>query len=109
MRNRCIRSLQPALFIFAILAAGLASQQASALSMELASSGGTTILIEDNMAGDDNPAVGVVNFVGSIDSFIVVVMTGISKPQVGSATEARLDLIGVTVSGAAGGRLEFSR
>lgn len=105
MRNRSIRSLQAALFIFAILAAGLASREASALSMELASSGGTTITIGDNMAGDDDPTVGVVVFNGSIDNFVVVVMTGISKPVVGSATEARLDLSGVTVSGAAGGTL----
>ena len=97
MRNRSIRSLQAALFIFAILAAGLASRQASALSMELASSGGTTILIEDNMAGDGDPTVGVVVFNDSIDNFVVVVMTQISKPEIGSATEARLDLSGVTV------------
>lgn len=65
-------------------------------------SGTTTIEIEDNMAGDADLTTGVVVFNGSIETFNTAVVTGISKPIVGSETLARLNLNAVTTASDSG-------
>lgn len=58
----------------------------------------TTILINDNGAGDLNPAAGVVLFSGGLGDFFINVSTGLTKPTLNTAGEAETDLNSVDVS-----------
>jgi len=80
----------------------------AALKLKLVSSGGTTVEIEDNLGEDTSADVGVVGFNGSIDDFVVAVVTGISKPVIGGASLARLTLNAVTATSDSSGTLTIS-
>lgn len=100
--TRRVSGLMAAFFSIALL---LVSQDANAFQMRLESSGGTVVTVGDNAAGDIEPTVGAITFSGAIDDFTVVVNTGLSKPVLGDPTQARLDLTGVSSTGASGGTL----
>ena len=53
-------------------------------------------------AADSSAGDGFITFNGAVGAFSVNVTTGISKPIIGSASVARIDLNSVNVSGAAG-------
>jgi hypothetical protein len=65
------------------------------LAVSIESSGGTTVLVEDNMPGDLNAALGAILYSGTVDDFIVNVVTGLSHHQ---PALARLDFSSVTVT-----------
>lgn len=85
-----------------------ASAQAGALTLMIESSGGTTIVVGDNTADDEDLTVGVVRYSVPIDSFLLVSFVGISKPVVGDPTKALLKLAGVSMTGAVAGTLTIS-
>lgn len=58
--------------------------------------------IYDLSIGDFNPAAGAITFLGNIGSFVVNVVTGISKPLIGPS---RLDLNSINVTGNSAGTL----
>lgn len=66
------------------------------------------ITVVDNGAGDLLPLdAGVIVFSGSIDNWLINVTTGLSKPVIGGATEAQLELNSVNVSTSGPGILEI--
>ena len=58
--------------------------------------------IYDLGIGDFNPAAGAITFLGNIGSFVVNVVTGISKPLIGPSS---LDLNSINVTGSSAGTL----
>ena len=54
--------------------------------------GTTTITVMDNMAGDSNPALGVVTWIGSIGLWNLNIDSGFTKPAVGGVTNPHMDL-----------------
>jgi len=54
--------------------------------------GTSTVTIMDNMAGDSNPAAGVVTWIGSIGLWNINVDSGFTKPAVGGVTNPHMDL-----------------
>lgn len=93
------------LLLSAILGLALGSfatpYQASALSLSL-NDGVSSIVIEDNGAGDLSSVEGVVNWSGSLGVWIVNVSTGLSKPLLGSSTSPSMDLNSVNLSTGSG-------
>ena len=89
----------------ALLAAGLlvlaVPLVAAAVSVRL-TSGSTTVTCDDGDPCDVNPTVGAVTFIGAVGPFTVNVTTAITKPALGSASFAILDLSSVHVSGGPG-------
>jgi hypothetical protein len=74
-----------------------------AVAMLQLNDGATTTTIFDGQAGDVNPALGAVTFIGSLGAFILNVTTGTTAPLIGGPAEAVLDLNSVDVlSGSAG-------
>jgi hypothetical protein len=65
--------------------------------------GASTVVIEDNLAGDFNPLIGAVTYVGAIGNFMLNVSTGVSKPNLGTATAPHLDLNSLDITGGGGG------
>jgi hypothetical protein len=54
---------------------------ASALTLNLSASGGFSVSVTDNGAGDINPAIGAVTFSGALGPFFTInVTTGLSMP-----------------------------
>jgi hypothetical protein len=70
---------------------------AHALTIRL-TSGATVVVVDDNGAGDINPAVGSVTFNGPVGDFIVNTSTGTSKPLLLGST-LRLDSLDVLSTG----------
>ncbi len=66
---------------------------------------GGTVAIVDNGAGDSDATVGVINYNGAIGAWLVTAEIGVSKPIVGSASEAQVDLLSVNASSGAAGEL----
>jgi len=60
------------------------------------------VTITDQGAGDFNPYVGAVTYIGSIGVFAVNVSTGLSKPILGSAGVPSMDLSSIDLSGSGG-------
>ncbi len=58
--------------------------------------------IYDLGLGDYNPAAGAITFLGNIGSFVVNVVTGVSKPLIGPS---KLDLNSINVTGSSAGTL----
>jgi hypothetical protein len=71
------------------------------LTLKLDSDSGASLDIDDNSLNDDDPTVGVVLFNGIFDGDVVVA-TGISKPILGSASQAELSLAGVSIAASSG-------
>jgi hypothetical protein len=74
--------------------------RADAAAMLRLTQGANQVTITDNLAGDSNPAVGAVTWLGSVGVFVVNVSTGVSKPIL--AGDPHMDLNSVDVSTAAG-------
>ena len=85
-----------------------AQSASAALKLKLESSGGTTVTIEDNGPGDTDATVGLIVFKGPIGTFDVLSATGLSKPVVGDASVARLNLTAVTINSVVGSTLTIS-
>lgn len=86
---------------------GLSAHQAQGALMISLENGASTVTVTDNGAGDTDPTVGSVSFIGAVGDFDVNVTTGISKPLVGSSIQPILNLDSVNVSSAASGTLEI--
>jgi hypothetical protein len=71
----------------------LLSSQAYAVPMLEISSGGESMTITDNLAGDWNPILGAVTFIGSVGSFELNMTTGITKPYIGTPSKPVLDIL----------------
>lgn len=69
------------------------------------SGGATTVTIADGGVNDANGTVGRISYFGTIDGFSINLTTGISKPVIGTAEVAQLDLSSFHISGAAAGTL----
>lgn len=69
------------------------------------SGGLTTVTIADGGVGDVNGTAGRISFFGTIDGFSINLTTGISKPVIGTAEVAQLDLSSFQISGSAAGIL----
>jgi hypothetical protein len=85
-----------------------AAVQVDAFTLKLESSGGTTVIVNDNGPGDSNPTTGAITYDAPIDNFIVTTTTGLSKPVVGDPNIAELDLSCVTTTGSTGGSLKIT-
>ena len=67
--------------VVALLAGlGVAQQASAAIQMTL-TDGTNTVVIDDNMAGDFNPAIGVITFLGPVGCFGINVSTGLGDAQ----------------------------
>lgn len=99
-----IKSLMvPAAIVALLLTMGQDAK--AAFKLEL-SSGATTVTITDGGAGDSSATAGVIAFNGSVGAnFSINITTGISKPVLGSAFEAKMDLNSVNVSSLGAGTL----
>ncbi len=96
------------LFLFVSGFVLLEAQSVSAALTLKMQSGATTVTIEDNDPQDNNATVGLIVFNGPVGSFNVLGATGLSKPVVGDASVARLDLSVVTINSAVGSTLTIS-
>jgi hypothetical protein len=70
--------------------------------------GANVVTVEDDMAGDLDPTDGLILFSGSVGTFVVNVEVGQSKPILGGANIAQIDLNSANTSSAAGGLLTVS-
>src|SRR5207244_4992543 len=66
--------------------------------LRLSADGGAPVTITDQLAGDMNPAVGAVTFLGPVGDFSFNVSTGFTKPILGSALSPSMDLNSVDIS-----------
>lgn len=80
---------------------GIVSPTFAAVQLRL-DDGTTTITISDNGAGDSNPLLGAITFIGSIGTFIINVSTGVGSAVLGPAS---MDLNSINTVNAAGGTL----
>jgi hypothetical protein len=79
---------------------------ASALTLNLSASGGFSVSVTDNGAGDINPALGAVTFSGALGpSFTINVTTGLSMPVL---PLIQMDLNSVNVNSGGPGTLTIS-
>ena len=81
----------------------IAPRQADATPTLSLSDGVTTVVVTDGLAGDLNPAAGVVTFSGAVGNFAINVSTGITYPVLGSPTSPDMDLNSVNVTSPTGG------
>jgi hypothetical protein len=92
--------------LLAVVIAGSSVATAEGALVLRLSSGGDVVEIEDGSAGDSNPIVGAVTFIGDVGNFTANVSTGFSKPLLPSSPNyAEMDLNSVNVSSQAGGTL----
>lgn len=108
-RNKQIISMKK-LLVLSAAAALLAVQSATAVPTLIISdnNGNTTTLIGDNGAGDANPAVGAITFIGSVGNWTINVTTGLASPPGPghSPSQPSIDLNSVNqFAGGAGGTL----
>jgi hypothetical protein len=90
-RKRLVRTLA----IAGVISLFTIATASAAFKLRLTTGGGATVTVTD---GDLD---GVVNFTGALGSFTVNVTTGLSKPTLGNANLAFMDLNSVNVSGGA--------
>jgi hypothetical protein len=98
-------------YLLIVLVTGLlvmGSSQADALSLRLIPSMGAAVVVEDNGPGDSDPTLGLIIYNGPVGPFVVNVTTGITKPVLGSADYAELDISSVASTEAQGGTLQIS-
>ncbi len=94
-----MRGMKVFLLITVAVIIGLAPMEAGAVAqLSLGVSGGSSVVVFDQGVGDLNPLVGVVNYSGTLDSWLVNISTGITKPVLGSASYPSMDLNSVNVS-----------
>jgi hypothetical protein len=90
-----------ALFFMALTVA-MPSTGHTAATLSLNDGINPVLQIQDNQAGDLNPALGAVNWSGSIGTWVLNVTTGVTKPLFGSAAQPSMDLNSVNISAGAG-------
>jgi len=88
------------------IAAGVGSVYATTAEITLFD-GTTTTVIMDNGSGDSNPAVGVIQFTGSIGVWNLTITNGFTKPFIGGATHPQMDL-GFQVNSVGAGTLRIT-
>lgn len=86
---------------------GMLTQAHAIPTLRLESSGGASVTVADGAALDGSAADGAVVFNGSLDSWILNVTTGLSKPLLGSADSPILDLNSVNLSSSGPGTLKI--
>ena len=92
--------------VLAMALALVTATSTEAAQMLTLTSGLTSVTITDNGAGDVNPSVGAITFIGSVGAFNALnVSTGVSKPILGSAANPFMDLNSVNISSSGGGTL----
>lgn len=96
-------------FLMAAIVAGIAtlagpSTSEAAFRLRMMDESGATwdVDVTDNGAGDSNPLVGAITFIGSIGNWTANVTTGFSEPVL---LPGHLDLNSVNASSASGGQL----
>lgn len=102
------RSVHAVLALAAVLAIGLCQPgQANAALVLRLTQGATVVTVTDEGAGDAAPgSVGQIVFIGSVGTFNINVVGGLSKPLIGNdPTFAHMDLSSQNVSTVAGGTL----
>ncbi len=112
MKGR-LRAIATAAFILVqCMAFSSSSQAAFVLMLDDPYTSGMDAMITDNMAGDDNLALGIIQYVGVPSAaWSINVTTGLSKPfLINPATPnvVKLDLFSVMVSSAGPGTLEIT-
>jgi hypothetical protein len=90
-------------FLMAAIVAGIAtlagpSTSEAAFTLRL-TQGATVVTVLDGGAGDSNPVLGAITYIGPVGVFTINVSTGLSKPAIGPAA---MDLNSVNSSTAAG-------
>jgi hypothetical protein len=92
-----------AMLASAFVVGGVARADAAA-ALQLTSSDGGSVTIQDGQAGVDlNGAPGAITFVGAVGSIYTInVSTGLTYPALGSAANPQLDLNSVDLSNGAG-------
>ena len=78
----------------------LTAARADAAAMLRVTQGANQVTITDNLAGDSNPEVGAVTWIGALGVFSLNVVTGVSKPMF--SDDPHMDLSAVDVSSGAG-------
>src|SRR5260370_16969610 len=94
----------------AILMCGLLGasllQTAATPQLEISDGVTTTIVVTDQGPMDSNPTVGAITYIGPVGpNWSLNITTGLTKPQIGSATPPELDINTSTTSTAAGNLL----
>jgi hypothetical protein len=96
------RKRRLAMRIGAVAAIFFVAGAAHALFKIRLTQGATVVEVVDGGAGDLNPAVGAITFIGPVGVFDINVSTGLSKPVLGSAQVAEMDLNSVNSSNGPG-------
>jgi hypothetical protein len=60
--------------------------------------GTSFVTVEDNLPGDLNPSLGVINFSGAIGGWIINITTGITKPISGTVVAPYMDLNSINLT-----------
>lgn len=89
----------------AALTLGLSRPSEASLMINLDDGNGHSVSVTDQSGTDFNSVLGAVTFIGSIGNFGINVTTGLSKPDIGSATQPQLDLNSIDITSQAGGKL----
>ena len=77
----------------ALLAVGFTpNASATILTLALWDTINPLITVGDNLAGDSNPTVGAITYIGAVGLWSVNVTTGLGDPVLGSSTAPHLDL-----------------
>jgi len=87
------------LFMTGVLS--IASQADAAFTLKLVSSGGTTVVVDDDGLLDLNPQTGAISYSAAIDNFVVQ-LTGAVKTSRRGPNIAELDLTSQTLASVAG-------
>lgn len=74
----------------------------SILTLDNPATGGIDVSVTDGLAGDLNPAVGVITYSGAVGNFTINVTTGLTKPAIGDAVYANMDLNDVSIASSGG-------
>lgn len=96
MKNNLAKS-GAAFAVVAAMSLATTADAEAAMMMRL-TQGANQVVISDGGAGDANGAVGAITFVGSLGNYTLNVSTGLSKPVLGSAASAQMDLNSVNTS-----------
>ncbi|HEY8506283.1 MAG TPA: hypothetical protein VIL46_16975 [Gemmataceae bacterium] len=100
IRSKLLGLAFPVALIGALTFAAPSAEAAFVLRL---TEGASSVTVVDQGAGDSNPAVGAITFIGPVGVFTINVSTGLSKPVLpASSTFAEMDLNSVNTSNAAG-------
>lgn len=69
--------------------------------------GSGPVFVTDGGVGDTSGTTGIITFNGTVGSFNISVTTGVSKPEIGTPNQAKLDLNSLQISGGGPGTLSI--